>query len=457
MTAGSDEPRSILGKRLRSNIVLEDGYALPSILMLVTILSLVAYSVLALEYLERKSALLDVARIKAEHAAQSGIVCMASEIQVGSLTGSVREFSLYDGSRAFVRVVPWGALYLIESRGVVGKVTATRRATLGARPGKAFSLALSLGNTSHQLILTGDASIIGDVAVGPAGVSTGQLHGYPTPPFVPIQGKVTNLAARDVPEVNTERIRFIANYYRNMLEGIGQSTEMRGSASSSFTTHPDSLRSIVIPPGSVITDSIARPYERLYILCRGNVIVSPRARLVGLITIVSTDSILIESGANNSGCVLVAEKGIRARGSFLSSVQFISPKIVLESGCQVKYPSIVLSIPLDPGAPSTQSLVISKNVNIEGFVGMFSPRGDDVLDLELGSHVLGAVFSSARLSLDGDLIGSASTSDLFFYEAPRSYFGWKRAGKIDRPKLPEAFLTAPIFAGNLEISVLEWL
>lgn len=69
----------------------------------------------------------------------------------------------------------------------------------------------------------------------------------------------------------------------------------------------------------------------------------------------------------------------------------------------------------------------------------------------------GRSFSSSRLTMDGDMVGSAVATDLFFYEPPTSYFGWMRSGSINRVGLPKGLLIAPTFEGKHPLSVLEWL
>jgi type II secretory pathway component PulK len=51
----------------------EKGFALPSVLFLVTILSLLAASVIMLHYFLRQTSLIEVAKVKAEYAAENGI------------------------------------------------------------------------------------------------------------------------------------------------------------------------------------------------------------------------------------------------------------------------------------------------------------------------------------------------------------------------------------------------
>jgi len=55
------------------------GYALPSDLLLVTILSLTGASILTVKYLHQQTLLMDVARVKSDYAAPSGISRMAAD------------------------------------------------------------------------------------------------------------------------------------------------------------------------------------------------------------------------------------------------------------------------------------------------------------------------------------------------------------------------------------------
>ena len=57
----------------------EGGFALPSILMLVTILSLFSATVLSFQYFDRLIAIREVSKVKAEYASESGIAAALGE------------------------------------------------------------------------------------------------------------------------------------------------------------------------------------------------------------------------------------------------------------------------------------------------------------------------------------------------------------------------------------------
>jgi len=425
--------------------------------MLVTILTLVAFSTIELVSLERKSALLDIARIKAELAAENGVTCAAARIECGLPPDTVLEFAYSDSTRAVVKVLPWGCLYRVESRGFSGRYQAIKIATLGARPGPAFRNALSLGNTSHQLILTGKASIIGDLALGPPGVTTGQLYGYTTPAVVPVRGKVTSLPPQSFPRASAGRIREIGGYYLTRLETSVARSGSQIAQGMQISRMPDSVRAFSVPPGTTIADTIERRTELLEICCGGTLRIGSTARLKGSITLVARDSIIVVGGAGVSGGLLVALKGLRIEAASLQGTQLLSPRIFLQTGSYAKYPSMAISIPIDPALPAGQNVTVSPNAVFEGFLGMISPKGDDVIDLQAGSRVKGSVFSNTRLTLDGDLLGSAVAADLYFYAAPTTYLGWKRDGLIDRNQVPRGFLIPPLCPEYDHLAVLEWL
>lgn len=437
-----------------------NGFALPSVLMLVTVLSLVALSVIALKYFEREMVLRDVARLKAEYAAQSGIACAMDVIEERGVDVEFDStFIFTDSSRAGVHVVQWGVSSLIESKGEYHRSHSDRRAVVGMIPGKAFDFALVVGNKEHQLIMTGDASVKGDVAVGPPGVSTGTLSGHSTPNSVKIKGSILRSGDTLFPIIPLNTIERLATYYQGFCFGTQHlpGLNLRWDAdSTTFQTQlPDTVVSITVPAGFILKDSISSLHRRMYIRCPGILVVASTARINGLVTILSTDSIAIQPGAALSGTVLVALHAISTRGN-LASTQLLAPWIAIDTLSRGTYPTTAFSLPLDTASYKQQSLSIQKGANVQGFFGLWSPRGDDLLATDPPSSVEGTLYSNAHMTQDGTLKGSALTYDLFFYEAPSSYIGWLREGSINRRRLADGLLVPPLFKGTLHLGVLEW-
>src|SRR5690242_6671704 len=88
----------------RMLICSEQGFALPSILFLVTILSLVAASVIGLQYFMKNIALIDVVKVKAEYAAESGLAKALNDLRNPQVIEGVvsKMYRLEDGGESRV-------------------------------------------------------------------------------------------------------------------------------------------------------------------------------------------------------------------------------------------------------------------------------------------------------------------------------------------------------------------
>lgn len=148
----------MLSNRNINNIIIEEkGFALPSVLFLVTILSLVILSIVTIKYLHRQSALLAVAQVKADYAALNGINQAIVEINItespplgNELT---RQYDYGSQGSASIRIGRWGLFYYIVSQGQLRRTVSERVALLASQPTRQFENALVFANNQHQLIL----------------------------------------------------------------------------------------------------------------------------------------------------------------------------------------------------------------------------------------------------------------------------------------------------------------
>jgi hypothetical protein len=443
----------------------DDGFALPSVLFLVTILTLVALSVLLLDYLDRQIALRTVARVKAEYAAQSGVARLLEELSTSG--GSIepftpRRYRFEDGSEAFVCVQPWGIYQMVESEGSCRGLFRRRYACVAARPPEAFQQALVLGTTQHQLVFTGTSHITGDISIGQGGATTGSLYGYPTPVSLPLNGHVTNGGtSKGMPQVDREALHAVRQYYENLLvhKPPPEAKVAALASGEPICSVADSV-DIVYASGRLNfqRDSLLCRTRPLVIVASGSVLCfHGGAKMVGPLTIVSEDSVFIGCSVTLDHLVLYSQRAIKVEAAHLASSQLLGPRISFDSTTSATYPSALISITPAGSSLTRQSICLKAGSSVEGFIYLDSPFRDDVVTVESGAHVTGAVYSSSRVTLDGTVEGSVLAGDLFFYEAPTTYLGWIRSGTIDRAALPDGFLIPPLFLGKHSSGILEWL
>src|SRR6185436_6374694 len=190
----------------------EKGYALASVLYLVTILSLLAVSIISIEYLANQNASIEIAKVKSAYAAESGIakaLFLASAkdgFGKGSGMSEPLRFDFPDGCEARVVIDPWGVFLRVHSIGLCRQVSSTRAAIAGEIPDVIYKNALVFASSSHELVLTGNSYIRGDVLTGLEGATTGTLRDRSSPIKLPIDGKITKEPNPSLPEFDRNQI-----------------------------------------------------------------------------------------------------------------------------------------------------------------------------------------------------------------------------------------------------------
>ncbi len=452
----------------------ERGFALPSVLLLVTILTLVSLSIVSLQYFRRQISSTAVAKVKAEYAAQSGIAKMISSLAVRkeSLSGVQQLNTIYsfiDGSEARVSAEPWGVFLLLTSEGRFQRAKFRRTAITAARSTGDFEKALIYGNSNHQLVFTGDSFIKGDIVVGSPGVTTGTILGVRTPRNAAVEGSVIRKSTTAVSPYDTTLLFSEIDYYKKMLAGNARKDEnsshtivySSGSVSSSgLSKIPDSVGTVIVQGDVALTDSSTRQGSPLYIVVLGRVFIRDHAHVSGPISIVASKEIVVSGSAAVDQAILFSQDSVRVEENVSFSAQIISPVIIMQRGSTGRYPSVLLSYSGED-ASRQQRIVLEDRATVEGAVMLLQNgkgmNADDIVRLDPSALIVGALYSQNKTTLDGRVVGTVMTKDFFFYQAPTIYNGWLRAGSIDRKMLPQGFLMPVGFFSNPQLDVLEWL
>ncbi len=449
----------------------EHGYALPSVLFLITILSVVVLSILALQYFQRQNIQTATAKVKADYAAQSGISKVFSELKLRSdlpLIGQAieRSYDLSDGEKAKVTLEWWGFYLYVHSIGSFRRINETRFALVGQTPTERFKNSLIFSNKSHQLVLTGSTHIKGDVMVGSAGVSIGTLANYPTPRIIPIEGKVK----RD-PKINIQNFDLTKqnDYYDALLSGtIPQSVEHVGvqylQSESQLLISSRIIKSetkYFSVKGNAIIDSVLiRREDPLYIVVDGEVTFGASVHIDGIVCIASSQSIRISRGMHIDGSILYSRKEIIVEPEAILTAQIIAPSIQIETGAKMLYPSALISYIKKDNNGQQKGIKIKNSAQVEGtiIIGAEDKTNNDVfLSIESSAKISGFIISNTSITLDGSIDGCVQTKDFYFYESPTTYLGWLRSARIDREALPQSALMTVGIDTLSQLQVIDWL
>jgi hypothetical protein len=449
----------------------EHGYALPSILFLITILSVVILSILALQYFQRQNIQTAAAKVKADYAAQSGISKILSELKSNSDLPSVgqaieRSYDLSDGEKANVSLQWWGFYLYVRSVGSFRRINETRFALTAQTPTERFKNALVFANKSHQLVLTGSTHIKGDVMVGPSGVSIGTLSNYPTPRVVPIEGQVKRDPKIDMQDFSSAKHY---DYFDALLggtipQGVEQASIQHFQSESqlhisSRTIKPET-KYIGIKGNAIIDSGLIRREDPLYIVIDGELTFGTDVHIDGIVCIASSQSMRIHPGTHIDESILYSRKEIIVEPNTVITAQIIAPSIQIESGAKMIYPSSLISYVKKSNTGQQMGVTIKNGGQVEGtiIVGVEDKTNGSVfLNLESGAKISGFIISENPITLDGSVDGCVLTKDFYFYQSPTTYLGWLRSARIDREALPKSALMTVGIDSLSKLQILDWL
>jgi cytoskeletal protein CcmA (bactofilin family) len=179
-----------------------------------------------------------------------------------------------------------------------------------------------------------------------------------------------------------------------------------------------------------------------------------------LVSLFATQEIIVSGWANIEHAILMSGKSIELKPGSTILGQVLSPLVKVDSGAVAKYPSAIISFPVD-SVGERQKIEILGGAHVEGLVALVgtspsSPQ-DNIVEIQPRAVIIGAAYSENRMTLDGTVIGTVFTKDFYFYEAPTQYLGWVRNGVIDRSALAPSFLVPAQFPGADQMDVLDWL
>jgi hypothetical protein len=427
----------------------QEGFALPYVLMAVTLLGLLASSVIMLQHVRRMIAVKEIALTKARYAAESIVAEFASD--------GIRAREYPDGSKAWIDLYPWGLFDLVVARGNMGKAAAKQTAVLASMPDSAFRRAVCFGNLEHDLILAGTVHIKGDLSLRRGGASVGTLADYPTPRFLPVLGKVRLEPKMQFPLPSQEALNRTVRSLESILGGsIEMSTGILKTSSS--TQLLDTARWLGVTGSLVLGNEVRTGSYPLYIAVDGEVVISSGARLSGPVAILASGKITVAQGARLASSLLYSRREILFANREGSSCQLVAPKVQIKTGSQLEYPSTVVALPIASGRSC--EIRIEGASRVDGFVGVFSsdPQPDrGLLTIEPKASVRGAAYSDGCMTMDGDVTGTVLAMDFQFVHPPTTYNGWLRTGMIDRPHRPGGFLLPVPLGDGKRLAVLEWL
>jgi hypothetical protein len=210
--------------------------------------------------------------------------------------------------------------------------------------------------------------------------------------------------------------------------------------------------------GDVVLQGQHKRLERpLTIAATGNVSFSDGTTISGLVKILAGKQVTIPSGVEFDAPIVYSQTAIELQSNQLRA-QFFAPSIIMRANSAARYPSVVVSPQIQTKHPPKNQIMMESGSRLEGSMLFLAPAADTCLaTIKDGARIVGSLYSTGYVTLDGSVDGTVITNEFYFYQSPTTYFGWMRSAKINRTVLSKSYLVPPGFSDSPKLDVLDWL
>lgn len=371
-------------------------------------------------------------RVKATYLAEAGIQHALAQVHGSPDHRTNSETVKVDDVGSFTCIArPWGGYLRIESKGIVGKTEERLQATIGQIAPAIFANTLSLIGPPYPLVIAGSTHIEGDVQVGPAGVSKGELHGQSYRGDSLVYGSVRTLDARQIPEFHDDLITEFLNEVKKANRDCRNRTDLSLIFREPRETEETQCRKTTASVLFNLSDTLPNQHPQ-YLFADGSITVSGRSHLQNQV-LVSASSITVKENTRLVDCILVSPM-ITVTDKAIVSGQLLADTLIVvdEDALLVDMTLAYLighqrndewtgTIKIESRQTSNACLVFHGNSRGDGFS---EPKQTGRIQIAPMSRLNGIVWTEGYLEAQGTFKGSAVANLLYHYDSPTLYLNW---------------------------------
>ncbi|MEO0468213.1 MAG: hypothetical protein AAF206_01230 [Bacteroidota bacterium] len=328
----------------------------------------------------------------------------------------------------------WGLMGLVHVAAKHGPAEASRSALIGRALTGQQLLSFYLRDERQPLTLAGDARLVGNLSLPPAGIRSGRIGNVAFSGRKLYDGNVSD-SRKSLPSLDKELLNSIFTELAQLSSVIDPNRYLLDGFSES---HPWS-------EGPKIYET-AGSYEVRSVEIRGKCLIK------------AADEIIIGPEAKLEHCILMARK-IRIRSGFKGSLQVFSKEsVIVEAGVELSYPSVVMV----QGTPDkAASCRIEVNARVSGSILFLphlireKPLRDDQCFIGPLAEVKGTLYASYHLDVRGTVHGHTTTGNLLVRTPAALFRSHLLDGKLTGPV--SGTFVAPIIFPPEKHELIQWL
>ena len=445
----------------------QSGSVLIAVLAILAMLALLLGSVVSygVWHLARSRGL--VSRVKADYLAEAGINRALALIHENPKFRTAKKREAVDSSSTFeLTVVPWGGYLRVTSTGVTGRTARTQQALIGMLSPEIFDNAVTLIGPPYPLVVAGNTRIVGDVAIGPAGVTAGEIRGRGYTGAKLVNGATKLVGAQDIPRFDKSAIQEFLDSVSDWHRSCPNVTDLAmviKDPSYAKEHLEKSYRTRSAIELSLADSGLLKIPE--YLFADGKIGVGGKTHLKNIL-LHSEAEITISGEAFLSDCVLVGRKVTVVDGACVSGQIFAEDSITVGWHAAVSDFTFLCLTGRDQWDGIDGQITIASSDPAYAFAAVIpqtqrrrdrnEPSNVNTrIRIDLNSVLHGAVWSESYVELLGDLKGSVATNLFYYHDPPTIYLNWIVDGRVEYARDIKATVMPMVFLVRQRLEILR--
>lgn len=435
------------------------GSVLLAALAILTILAVTITGILIFGGWQRTQGLFYLDEVRATSLAESGIHdAMAALADNPRLRYAERHIALDSTNKLSYSISPWGALLEVKSTGIGRRVSRTLTAIVGMRPPHIFDHVLVPIGSTYPLVVSGRTRIVGDVFVGPAGMTRGEINGRGYQGERLVEGRIDTLSLANMPAFESSLLSEFVDSLTE-LRTQADATDLSISYSQPFgpsnldQSNVSAIRTLADIELS-LSDSIPLTGPKYFFADR-KILIGGSSQLRNMVF--WAREVVVSQDARLKDCIIVADL-VRLHDASVFGGQIIAEDTILvEEHAVLESSSVIILrgrkreeridglVEISSRAPIQATIVCGNRFPVS--LDQFACR----LRISEHSRLKALIWWEGIAEIDGAIEGAAAVHLFSHYVQPTTYMNWLVDAdlryseattafplvltKLDRPKL----------------------
>lgn len=318
----------------------------------------------------------------------------------------------------------WGLFDQLRFKAFKGKYSINEIYLTGSTPQTLYCIYLS-NHLKLPLKLVGNTNITGDVYVPLNGIEAGYMNKQSFNGRYLVNGQI-NVSQQSLPS-------FSSDYYNKIDQVL-----------SLLNTPQEETKLSDLPPN--FYNSFENPTQTIFSTDR----IYLEKSISGNIAILSTNEIIVLSGANLDNVLLVAPL-ITIKDGVNSRFQaFATKQIIIECNVKLAYPSVLFTTNQNNNAILIDDFSTITGAVVSSSLPNANTQNNSLITIKPNAKIIGEIVSEGFINMQGVISGRIITNGFLVDSGNNTYYNYLFDASLNANELPYNFILPDLFESSLQ-------